>query len=822
MLDDLRHAARTIGRARGLTAVLLLSLALGTGANAAVCGAVYSLLLAGPTGVADAGELVAIHTSEFSGAPYGRSSYPDFLQLTALESLEEVAAFDDNDVRNVRLRPSPDAAPGQAVPGQAARVVAVTSRFFELLRMEPRAGRLLASSDATATDGPLKPSAARAAVVSSSLAGLLGGDGIVGQTMSVGDTDYLVVGVAPRKFRGLRASRPADLWVPLAAGNALQDHGDRRLSVVARRRAPVAAVNRDLERVANHLAQRHPETNRGAITDPEAPRRITAIEYSPLEPGAAAEAAVIAAVVVGAVVLLLASACVNAGSLLLSRAMARRRELAVKMALGASRSRLIRQLLAESLLISLAAGVLGLLVAIWTTSAIPALFTPDHAELLDTSLNGRLIFLTVGISAIAGALFGIAPAVQGTGAPAALALRADAGGVSEHSGGTRFRGLLITAQLALSTVLLIGTALLINSLTQALRGDFGFAARNVAVLGIQNPGGNCSKFDPVRGVRFHRSLAELLPETEGVESVGWAATPPLGRGNLRPYSVRAGAKIFDRVDLNVNVVTPAYFRTLGVPLVEGRVFDAGDGALAEPVAIVDELLARRQFGVSAVGQHLLDADGNPIRIVGVVRSGRYRTLQDAPQPTVYLPLAQEHLACGFLFVRTSGDPEALLPLIRGRVTAVDGGVTITRATTMDRYLGEALAIDRLTTTLVGLCGLIALVMGTTGVYGVMSDAVMRRTREIGLRVALGAGRTQVVRLVFAEAVYLTVGGVVLGLAASLGLEQVAAGFVHGLPSLDRTTLAATPAVLACVVVVAALLPLRRALTVNPAIALQAE
>jgi predicted permease len=492
------------------------------------------------------------------------------------------------------------------------------------------------------------------------------------------------------------------------------------------------------------------------------------------------------------------------------------------MALGASRSRLIRQLLAESLLISLAAGLLGLLVAVWTTSAIPALFTPDHAELLDTSLNGRLIFLTVGISAIAGALFGIAPAVQGTGAPAALALRADAGGVSECSGGTRFRGLLITAQLALSTVLLIGTALLINSLAQALRGDFGFAARNVAVLGIQNPGGNCSIPDPVRGVRFHRSLAELLPRTEGVESVGWAATPPLGRGNLRPYSVRAGAKIFDRVDLNVNVVTPGYFRTLAVPLIEGRGFDAGDGALAEPVAIVDELLARRQFGPSAVGQHLLDAEGNPIRIVGVVRSGRYRTLQDAPQPTVYLPLAQEHLACGFLFVRTSGDPEALLPLIKGRVTAVDAGVTITRATTVDRHLGEALAIDRLTTTLVGLCGLIALVMGTTGVYGVMSDAVMRRTREIGLRVALGAGRSQVVKLVFAEAVYLTTGGVVLGLAASLGLEQVAAGFVHGLPALDLTTLAATPAVLACVVVVAAVLPLRRALTVNPSIALQAE
>ena len=261
---------------------------------------------------------------------------------------------------------------------------------------------------------------------------------------------------------------------------------------------------------------------------------------------------------------------------------------------------------------------------------------------------------------------------------------------------------------------------------------------------------------------------------------------------------------------------------LGIEVIEGRAFDAGDGALTGAVAVVDELLARRHFGTSAVGQHLLDADGEPVKIVGVVRSGRYRTLQDSPQPTVYLPYSQEHLPCGFLFVRTASAPEGMFALIAGKLTALDGGVIITRTTTLEQHLSEALAIDRLTTTLVGLCGIIALLMAMAGVYGVMNDAVVRRTREIGLRVALGAGRPQVVKLVFTEATYLTVTGILVGLAAAVALEQVAATFVHGLPHLNPARLATAPAILALVVALAAIVPLRRALAVNPTIALRAE
>jgi predicted permease len=814
MFEDLRSAARSVVRARGLTAVLLVSLALGTGANAAVCGIVYKLLLAPPDGVRRAGELVSVYTSEFSGAPFGRTSYPDFLSLSERVQAESIAAFDDNLFANVRIAPEPDGADTKSGNERRARIAAVTPTFFSTLRLPAHEGRLLESAD-SATEPP-------GAVISFALASALDTPAtIVGRTLQAGRERFTVIGVGPEMFRGLQSSRPTDLWVPLQ-GLDSGERGDRRLSVIARIHDDADAVNERLLALGDTLARQYPESNRGTVVDPDAPRKLTALPYTAFDPESRSEAKVIATVVATAVALLLAGACVNAGTLLLSRAMARRREVAVKMALGAGRFALARQLLLESLLISCAGGALGLVFATWIVRAVPAMFSPDHAALLDTDIDALLVALTIGIATLAGVVFGVAPAIHGTGAPAALALRADSGGISEQHGGLRMRAILITAQLSVSTLLLITTSVLAAGLSESLQGDFGVRSANVVMLAMQNPGGNCTIYDPIRGVRFHHALAQALPKVSGISSVGWSSIPPLGRASVRQYAIQSGAKTLDRVDLNVNVVTPGYFRTLGIELIEGRPFDAGDGARSDAVAIVDELLARRHFGATAVGQHLLDADGEPVKIVGVVKSGRYRTLQDSPQPTVYLPYSQEHLACGFLFVRTASEPTGMFALIGGKLTALDGGVTITRTTTLEQHLSEALAIDRLTTTLVGLCGIIALLMAMAGVYGVMSDAVVRRTREIGLRVALGAGRPQVVKLVFMEATYLTVTGIVLGLAAALGLEQVAASFVYGLPQLNVATLTTAPAILAAVVAVAAIPPLRRALAVSPTIALRAE
>lgn len=795
--------------------MLVLSLALGTGANAAVSGVVYRLLLSAPDGVQHAGQLISIYTSEFSGAPYGRTSSADFADIAQAIPVHAIAAFEDNLFGNARLIADTPEGP---VPGSGAilrvRIVGVSERYFETLGLQPSTGRLLAPADATSDPA--------GAVVSYALASTLEDPtAIVGRSLQLGTKTYTVVGVVPERFRGLQAGRLADVWIPLETAPG-QSRGQRLLSVVGRRNASLEDINTRLSNLAVELASRHPETNRGSILDPEAPRRFMVLDFSSLDPEAKVQTTTVAAVILGAVVLLLAGACVNAGTLLLSRAMARRGEVAIKMALGAARRTLVRQVVLEGLIISTAGGALGLVFASWILRTIPAMFSPEQAALLDTDIDPLLVALTLGVATVAGLAFGIAPAIHGTGTSAALALRADPGGISERGGGSRIRSVLITTQLAVSTLLLIGTVVLSGALSQSLKGDFAMSAGGVLMISMQNPGGNCHIFNAVRGVRFHQAMREQLPATEGVKAAGWASVPPLGRGNLRAYAVQAGARVFDRVEFNVVAVTSSYFDTLGVPLVEGRQFTTADGALAPAVAMIDELLARRYFGATAAGQHLITADGERVQIVGVVKSGRYRTLQESPQPTVYLPYAQAHQPCGYLFVRSDHDSATLFATVTRTLTRIDAGVTLTRPTTVDEHLSEALTLDRLTTTLVATCCLIALLMAMAGVYGVMSDAVRRRTREIGLRVALGAGRPQLITLVFTHAIYLIATGVAVGLAAALALQQIASSFVHGLPRLDAVSLGAAPIALAIVVLIAAVPPLRRALAVSPTIALRAE
>jgi predicted permease len=780
-----------------------MSLALGTGANATICGAAYALLFRLPAGVDGAG-LLNIYTSQFSGAPFGGSSAPDYRTLAAeATTLETVAAAEDHAVRNVRL--------GSAEA--RARVVAVTQNFFSTLRMRPHLGRLLADGDERAGPQPI--------VISHALWTTLGApEDVVGKSLIVGDAGHPIVGIAPERFRGLQSSRIADVWIPMSPGGSAR--GDRGLSLIGRLKPGISLddAGRDLDAVAARLAAQYPKTNRGSLGDPDAPRMFSAAPYSQLDPGTRHQVGLIAAIVVGAVTLLLTSACANAASLLISRGVARRRELAVKVALGASRGMLVRQLLIEGILISLAGAALGLLFAVWTTDAMPALFAPEHAALLDTRLDLRLVVLTAAVACAAGALASFVPARGVTTAPAATLLRGDMGGISDQQGGTRLRSILVASQVALSTLLLIATGALVGGLSQALTGDFGATARNVAVFAVENPG---REFRPELGVAYQATVAETLKRMAGIESVGWATVPPLGAGNMRQFRLEGdGPETVDSVDFNVNLVSASYFGTMGLSRIEGRNFDERDRPRTAPVVIVDEILARRYFGAVAAGRCLLDAAGTRLEIVGVVRSGKYRTLQAPPPPTVYFPVTQEYIPVGFIFVRTAREPQPMLDHLTTILKGIDSRAEVNRAFTLESHLSHALVMDRLTTVLVGLCGVIALIMSTIGVYGVMSDAVQRRTREIGLRVALGAGTPHVARLVFGEAAAAATAGGLMGIGAALLLSRAAQSVVHGLPGPDVATLATAPGMLAAAVAIAAVLPLRRALGVSPTIALRAQ
>jgi putative ABC transport system permease protein len=800
MFYDLRHSVRAVGRAKGTTAVILLSLGLGTGANAAVYSVLDRLLLRYPAGIDSPSELVSLYTSEYSGFPYGLSSYPDVISARQSGSLSALALIQDGLVENARL--------GEIY--RSVRIAEVSDDYFSALGMEAQSGQLRTSEGVDAAT----------AVISLSLAEQVGASDVVGKLLTIGRRSYIVAGVTTPRFRGLQVGRDCDVWVPMGTRSA--GRGNRRYTAIGRLTAGVGIeeARRDLERISIDLGTKFPQTNRGTLIDPSAPRRITVVPYSRLDPTVRSQAILIGFVIGGASTLLLASACLNVGGLLLSWAVARRREFAIKMALGATREMLVRQLLMETLCVAAAGGALGALFAMWTAQIVPSLFMMEEAALLDTRINAQTFVLTIGVACVAGAVFGVAPALHGTASSPASALRADSGGVANEQGGRRLRGLFVSGQVALSTVLLLMTGVLVMTLERALEGDVGAMVRQVAVVSMELPG----RFDdPLRGIRVRDMLLERIPQVRGVVRVGWASTLPLGRGNNAPFQVEGETSdVVDTPDFDANVVSSGFFDVLSLKLVEGRVFDDGDTPRAAPVVVVDELLARRHFGATVIGRHLVDGRGTRLEIVGVVRSGRYRTLQQPPRPTVYYPSSQDYLWRGYLVVRTSPDPALVLDDIRAAVNKAAGDAGVLRITTLKTHVAESLSIERLTTTLVFGCGLIALSMSAMGVYGIMIDAVNRRTREIGLRVALGAAAPQVARLVLMEAAYPAVSGLLIGGAAALAVTRLASNQLSGLPPFDFTWLAAAAAALAALIALAAVFPLLHALRVDPNTVLRAE
>ena len=806
VLDDIRQALRGLMRSKLAAAVLLLSLALGTGANATLYSVMQALLFRPPAGVAHASRLAWVHTSQFNGGSYGPSSYPDFLSMkTAAPAFQSLAAFDDSQVTLVRL--------GDL--SQRLRVVSVSPDFFATLGMDVEAGGLLSGSR-----GPLPPAA-----ISESLWTLVGRPGdAIGREVTVGDTTYVVSAIAPARFAGLQLGRACDVWIQFNSTLPDTTRGDRRLSIVGRlaRGASVAEAGRQLDAAAQQLAGLYPDSNKGTRSDAEEPRRFRVTSYSRLDVSARAQVLLISTVVLGSTSLLLLSACVNAGSLLLSRSAARRRELAVKLALGASRRVLVRQVIVESLAVSLGGALLGLLLASWTAGALPALFAPEEAAMLDTRLDASVVAVAIALSCVAAAAFAIGPARHALQAVDVLVLRGDAGAIAERASG-RLRGAVVIGQVALSTVLLIASGLMARALAIGLEGDLGRDGRGIAIVLVRMPGALAG--DVVRGIQFHVAAEQAARQLPGAEAAAWVSVLPVGRSTSQVFTIETGRPgVVERLEVEVNVASSGYFQTLRIPVLEGRPFTDADRALSKPVVVINDLMARRHFGLFAVGHRLRDSDGNELEIVGVVGTGKYRTLQEAPEPMVYFPLSQRDQRYMHLLVRTAGSPLPVLASVRQRLTEIDPGLTISDDVpgTFEQHLAEALTLDRILTTVVAACGLAALLLATVGVYGVVGDAVRRRTPEIGLRVALGAPSWQILRLVLSEGLPLTIAGSAVGIGVALVLARLLRSFVHAMPAVDLTSLALVPLALLLVVLGAAALPTRRALRVSPTIALRAD
>ena len=811
LMMDLRYAFRGLAKSPAFTAIAVLTLAIGTGANATIFSFVDSLLLRPASGVTRPSSLTAIYTSDFSSGPYGDSSYPDYLALKSdATAFTELAAYQDDAIAVLRI--------GDAT--ERARVAVVSGAYFSMLGVRPALGRLLTDSDTHANAPP-------AAVISHALwrRGLGSDPGVLEKTISVAGNAYTVVGVAPAEFTGLELGRAFDLWTPLVEHAAAPaERGNRGLSIVGRLREGVTRqqAQAQVSTIAAALARAYPDTNLGTLAQPDQPRPMSVMRHTRLHPAFRGEATMIGAIVMGAVVLVLVLSCANVAALLVSRAAARAPQVAVRLALGATRGRIVREALTESALLGVAGGTLGLLCAMWTAGALPSFFPPDQAALLDARVDWRVAMFTFAVALLGSLVFGAVSAAHASRATpdVALHLRGDSARASETPRSTRFRRSLVVVQVAVALVLVISAGLLARSLGKAFGVDLGFGARAVVLVSVELPAQELSE---VQGHAYYSDVVARVRGLRGVEAAGFVRTLPLGGGPRRGFRIdgyepRPG----EDLELPYNIVDPGYFDAFKIAVVAGRTFTDRDRAGAARVAVVNDVLARRYFGGRAVGRTLHDSSGAELEIVGVVRSGRNWSLHAAPSPVVYYPLAQAYSPRMTLAARTPSDPAAYADTIRRQMREVHHGVAIYRLTTLDAYLAEALAGDRLTTALVTTSGAMALVLAAVGLYGLVAYAVVRRMREIGVRVALGARPHDIMRLVLGEGLMVTGIGIACGAAAAFAATRVLASMLFGVSATDPAIFVAAPALLFLVTLAAAWIPARRALRLDPILVLRQE
>jgi predicted permease len=815
---DIRYAVRQLARAPGFTIVAVLTLALGIGANTALFTLVNSILLRPRPGVRDAEQLVWISPlSKYNGRAMS-TSYPDYRMYRdeLRDVFSAVAAIDDawlsigGDGEPVRVR-------GQFV----------SANFFETV------GARIALGRGFGPDDERTPGASPVAILSHHFweNRFAGDPSVVGRPIVVNAQRLTVVGVAARGFNGPdHEDAWRALWIPLAMMPRLQPSPGvdwlsstdvAFLHVLGRLRPSADAARADaaVATVATRL-WRADSAARESKTARTFPAR------SGLSPGKDPEAVPVIALATAVTAVLLLIACANVSNLLLGRAVSRRREMAVRLAIGASRARVVRQLLTESLLLGAVASGVALLVAVWGAHVIIKTVIPLPLEIAPDPL---VLAFSIGVAVIATALFGVVPALHATRADVASTLKDGAAGSSARR--ARLQNGFVVAQVALSLVLLVTAGLFLRSLHKAQAIDVGFdASRRVLALSFDL---RMQGYDEERELAFVRALSERAHGLSGAESIALAGQVPMsGRlvfGEIVPESQRAHPERrgpADREGALQNVVTPGYFRTIGLPLVRGRDFDARDAVGAPGVAIVSEHLASRLWpGQDPLGKRLSIAgrDGPYLSVVGVSREALVAGIRERTSSTVYLPRAQSREVADLtLLVRTTGDASRLAGALRSELRSLDPNLPVYGVKTLAQYRREYMAESRNGSTLLGVFGGLALLLASIGVYGVLAFAVSQRTREIGVRMALGAHEHEVVGLFLREGIRRTMLGVAIGLALSVGVARLLASVFLGVTPGDSVAFGGVAALLIAVATLACWVPARRAAKVDPMRALRHE
>ena len=816
MIHDLRYAFRLLARSPGFTVVAVLSLALGIGANTAIFSLVNVVLLR-PIPVQDASRLASVFMTDQrnpGNLPLSHLNYKDLRDRN--EVFDGLAAFTFAQVNWSTSNES-----------EQVLLQVVSGNYFNILGTQPANGRaFLPDEDVRATP---------VIVLSHGFwERSLGSDAsIVGRTLTLNRTPFTVIGIAPQGFTGtILGANPAG-WVPMAMHDVVQPNFDwyeqrRGLFLFAfGRLKPGVSLDQasaNLKTLFAQLEQAFPVDNKGRSAG------AVSLLDARLNPGGQGGAIVvqISMVLMTVVGIVLLIACANVANLLLARATRRRKEIAVRLALGAKQGTLVRQLLTESVVLAVAGAVVGTLLAYWLLETLIAaelqLPIPVGEEV---SIDGRVLAFTGILTVLTGLLFGLVPALQASRPDVLPVLKNEI----VPAGGTRrgwravfsLRHALVVSQVALSALSLAAAGLFLRSLTEQQGIDTGFETRGVLVMNV-----NLGRegYNPERGQLFYQQAAERARELPGVRAAAVAQNAPLAGGFSRSvFPEGEDTTTRDRILVQVNSVGEGYFDAIGVPILSGRAIERTDRDGMPRVVVINETMAQQFWpGQEALGKRFkFFGDNDFTTIVGVARNSKYNGVAEDPIPFIYQPLAQNYSPNATLHVRGDGNAASLAPAVRRMVLEIDPTLSVFNIRTLEEQVSESLAPLRVNVVMLGSFGLLALALASIGLYGVASYAVTQRTREIGVRMALGAEPSSVLRLVLGRGLVLVAAGIAVGMAAALAVSfAIPPGLLPNVSARDPLTLVGTCALLTVVALAANYLPARRATRIDPLIALRTE
>ena len=805
----------------GFTVVAVLTLALGIGANTAIFTIVNAVLL-NPLPVADASRLVQLDTTDkkttvaLGNATRLGISFPNYEDYARQASVfSGLAAF----------QPTGLTLSGGEKP-KLFQGYLVTANYFDVLGVNAMLGRTFRP------DEDQHPGGDGVAVLSYGLWSreFGGARDVLGRRLNLNGTSYTVIGVTPPQFKGTLLFASADqIWIPVSmhrqvlAGFIEANFQERRFldfTAIGRLRAGVSERQAEsaVETVASRLEQQYPKENqgRGGTLSPIADASLGINLHD--------QVARAGEVLMGIVGLVLLIACVNLANLLLAQTARREKELCLRAALGAGSGRLVRQSLTESLLLSLVGGAVGLLIGYWGRSVLWS-YRPAFLRQADLalSLDGRVLAFTFAIAVLTAILFGMVPAWKVSRPNLMDVLNTGGRSGSMAWGRSRFRQALVVSEVALALVTLVGAGLFLRSLRYAQGLDPGFESKKLFVIGVDL---GSQHYDQDHGEQYYRDAIERAGSSPGVLSAAVASNFPLGGGLARTIFLEGqDEKSGKRGTLtSLNDVSSGYFQTVGIPLLRGRAFNDLDRKETKPVAIANHAMAKHFWpGENPLGKRFhFYGETQLLEVVGEVADSWQFGVAEDPQPVAYMPITQDYSPFGVLDVRTAGNPSAVIPSVREQVQSIDRNLAFIAVNTIGELLDQGLWAPRMGAMLLGVFGLLALLLATVGIYGVLSYSVSQRTQEVGIRMALGATSRTVLGLVVGQGMLLVAIGVGIGLAGSLGLARLLASLLFGVKTSDPATFAVVSLVLAVAAFVATYIPARRATKVDPITALRYE